>query len=347
MKNGILVFCYIAISVEVFGQDINSDLKEIFLIVEKEEQPYSQDIKNELSEAFAAFDKKWESKINDEKAFDAIVGSRIARLDSALFSEKVVNESADLLIQFIEEDKLNSSPMLSMRIIGRFATKQPPVHPARVRVIEALVNDYLEENPPTTFDQLSASGYGFLPMIYKANGQIDKALTAYREYLRMIEENDMYVSKTNLYMDLIKMEVEAAQYDEALKSIASFRERFLKDTYNSFSTDLAILEASVSLKQGEDKNAIAVFDLEEERLIREDELVGEEAISFRFDLLLEVIRFSVSEGLGVESSYLDQLINHVKANQSYWKYGTMYYKTEELLTELNSNERLGELQKPE
>ena len=347
MKNGILILVCLFVSICTFGQDVNSDLKEIFLMMKNAEKPYSQAVKKEVSDALVTFDKKWSKKSDDEKIFEAIVGARILRLDTALFSEKVASESADKLIQFIEEGKLNSSPMLSMRVMGRFATKQPPVHPARVRVIEALSSDYLAENPPTTFDQLSASGYGLLPLIYKANGQINKALIAYREYLRMIEENDMNVSKTNLYKDLIEMEIEATQYDQAISSITSFRERFLKDAYKSFSTDLAILEASVYLKQGEKKQALAVFDQEEERLTKVEETIGQEAISFRFDLLSEVVRFSASENLGVESSYLDRLINHLKTNQSYWKYGSMYFKTEELLTELGSAERLSELQKPE
>ena len=347
MKNYLATLILISVSICLNGQDVRSDLKAIIDIVKKAEKPYTSSTKEALNQALEKFDADWMEKSDDEKVLKAIVDTYIFRLDTSLFSEETASKSAEKLVRFVENAQLNGSAMLLMRVVGRFATNQPPVHSARVKVIEALSSDYLEERPPKTFDELSNSGYGLLPFIYKANGQLDKALGVYKDYLQIIEENEMYVSKANLYMDLIRMEMDAKRYRDAQQSIASYRQRFLMDSYSSSSLDLAILEASTFTKQGNREQAIVVLSQEQERLEGYGDQLGEEMISLQFELLSESIRYSVSENLGVEEPYLDRLIAHVKSNQSFWKYGQLYFRTEDLLKELGAIERLSELQKPE
>lgn len=169
-------------------------------------QPLSDPFKEEIGKAFVEFEQKYASRASEPEVQNALISSKIAQLDTALVTEEVVSNSKNMLIDWVKKGQLDFDMRLGARIIRDFATNQPPIHPARVEVLEELVLDHLEHNTMDSYQKLMSSGVNLLILAYTANEDYDQAINYSKRMTEIMEEYKMDVEQKPTY-DQIKQQI--------------------------------------------------------------------------------------------------------------------------------------------
>ncbi len=182
------------------SEELTGILKKLLQIP----QPLSDPFKEEIHKAFVEFEQKYASRASEPEVQDAFISSKIAQLDTALVTEVVVNNSKNTLIDWVKNGKLNFDIRLGARIIRDFATNQPPVHPARIAVLEALILDHLAENLIKTYEEIERSGLSLLVLAYTANDSYDNAIYYNKTIMELLKKNELDSRYTATYNQLKK-----------------------------------------------------------------------------------------------------------------------------------------------
>ena len=311
-------------------------------------RPFSYEVKAGINNVLLQFNEKYQNKASDPKVQQALITSRAIGLDTSLVSEEVVASNQEYLMDLIKRDQLNYNPLLGLRLIGRVATVQPPVHPARVAILEALVSDHLEENDINSGEALDASGLGLLLIALKANKQYEEAIGYTQQMLKYIEQYNL-PGKREAYESIIYLQISAKQYQEALKSIDTYQTE-LDPNGNYLDKDIGaeIKKAHAYAGMKDFDQAFKILDTQSQRFKEsEEEIFGSETKAWLgFLLRYAYAEIHFMKGSKQKDEQLTTLLTYVSDNASSFQYKKMYAETVELLDEIGQTDKAKELPRP-
>jgi len=315
--------------------------------------PYSAKTKKEIEKALDEFDRAYTSKVSDQKKRSKIKLMLYSySLDTANVSLSKVESSSNQLIKMIKDDQLEASPILAAQLVGRISSTNPQkIHPARVKVLKALVDDYWEETDIQTYDQLQASGSGLLTYAYKANENYDMALFYFSQELDAIKKKNMNVAFRDLEKQQIDLLIKAHKYDEALEAITSFEKTYVGEEGFDLEKKIEINIQRARVLAGQKQYTEALQLLEAQKSFFE---ANKEKLTFpsselgiSFNIAYYMTQFSYTAKLEDRTEKLDELVTSLKAMESDFLYRNKYYAAAELLDEIGvSREVLGGLRQP-
>ncbi|WKN44752.1 hypothetical protein [Tunicatimonas pelagia] len=313
-------------------------------------RPLSNDMKAEINNMLLQFDEKYRAQASEAKVKKALVTSRIIRLDTSLVTNDVVASSKEHLIDLVKREQLDYNPMLGLQLIGRVATVQPPVHSARVAVLEALVNDHLEENEISSAEALDASGLGLLLLALKANGQYEEAIRYTQQILGYIERNSMAYGKLEAYESLIYLQVSAGQYQNALESINTYQAELNPNSGNypekHIEAEIKKAHAYAGMKNFD--RAFEILEAQSQRIKEsEEEIFGSETkLWLGFSLRYAHTEIHFKQDSRQKGKQLTNLLTYTSNNAASFQYQQMYAETVKLLYEIGEVDRAKELPIP-
>ncbi|MGB3183482.1 MAG: hypothetical protein WBB45_18985 [Cyclobacteriaceae bacterium] len=314
-------------------------------------KPLSKDQKREIADKLEAFDKQYAT---DEAAADArtqmaLQMAKVVRLDTAIVPDKVVKATEKALIKMIENDELNYSAMLGVQVLGTVASQQPPVHPSRVRVLEMLVKDHLEGLEITSAQELDGSGIPLLVMVYSANKNYDKALEYNTLMIRHLDEMDAQGGYDDPYRQRVYLQIESGQFQEALKTIETYKSGHMNDEMGGGSLDdqikLNIYEAHAHSGLGQYDEANRILQQQQATYEqRKEEIFGSGTKDWlEFSLMYADAEINHQAGRSDKAEKLNDLLEFVKGKADTIQYRSMYAQTEQLLAKLGESIKIKEL----
>ncbi|MEL6560995.1 MAG: hypothetical protein AAFQ94_22570 [Bacteroidota bacterium] len=327
------------------------ELEVLFDRLKKAPKPFDQEAKAQINASFEAYEAKNSGKAEtDPKMFDKILSTRILRLDTAIVPIEALTKNEKKLIAMVKAGKLNYQPFLGMRLMGRLKTNQPPVHPARVRVIEALVLDYLNENTITNYEELAASGIDFLNLAYQANennGQALKYNSLTLDYLNKFGTPIQLRPTLEARIDLL---IKAKKYEDAISAIALYKKDHLDESSPDFvekDMELEIQRAYALAGMNRFKEAEALLITQQDRLyayLKESNSTSNSWAEFTLLYTFTEIYFDKKPKEG--NKRLETLMEFSKGQTTDFFYGKMYRNLEKLLTKMNQLNLLSKLPEP-
>ena len=325
------------------------ELMAILKSATKLPKPISSETKIKIENALTDFEMKYRSKSSESELNNTLITLRLVQLDTALVSEKTVEKNKNILLGLIEKNKLNYSPITGLQVIGRIATVQPPVHPARVEVLKALVEDDLRENEITTDEQLQASGLGLLILALKANGSYDDALEYLNTQIEIILENNLFGIR-EAYQTKISLLLDAKRYKEAIKTIDVYLSQLDSQAagYLDKSIKAEIYRASAYLGLKDYDRALRILNDENERFHKSiDDIFGSETkIWLEFSLLYAYVEIYYAMNAKDKNEKLNEFMTFVSENQASFQYKSIYARTLKLLELIGETNRISDLEKP-
>ena len=327
------------------SEELMMSLKKVVKIT----KPISAEFKDEIEKLLVAFDQKYEAQSSNPEVKKALITSQIVRLDTSLVSERAVSKSKTALIEMVKRDELNMNPMSGLQIMGRISTVQPPVHPAKVQVLQALVEDFISENTIDSNEKLDASGLGLLLIALKANEQYDKAIKYMNKQLKFINANDLYGKKEALE-SLIYLQLRADKFNDALNSIEVYRANLKNDSSdylkNQIQSDIQKAYAYSGLKDY--KRALNLLnDANESYFKSKGAIFGSETkIWLEYSLLSAFVELYHKTKLKSEKDYLNELLSFINENNVSIQYKSMYAGMIKLLKRIDEENRIQDLAEP-
>ncbi len=313
-------------------------------------RPLPSEVKAEINDMLIQFDEKYSAQATEPEVQNALVTSRIVRLDTSLVTEDIVASSKEHLIDVVKREQLDYNPMLGLQLIGRVATVQPPVHPARVAVLETLVNDHLDENDISSAEALDASGLGLLLLALKANGEYEEAIKYTQQMLGYIEQHNMAYGKLEAYESLIYLQISASQYQKALESIDTYQAE-LNPSFGNYlekhiEAEIKKAHAYAGMKNFD--QAFEILDAQSRRIKEsEEEIFGSETkLWLGFSLRYAYTEIHFKKGSKQKDEQLTNLLDYVSDNTASFQYQRMYAETIKLLDEIDEADKGKELPTP-
>ncbi len=326
------------------------ELREMLKKFAKASRPLSNDQKKQVNESLLKFDKKYYSKLSDSEVKNALITSRVVRLDTALVMEDVVESNKLILVEMIQKNELNFNALLGLQLLGRVSTIQPPVHPARVMVLRELVDDYLSENDLSSYEALEASGLGLLILALKANGHYEEAIKYNQKYLGYIEKHNVSSRKLEVLEGLIYVQIMARHYQDALTSITTYKAA-LNENSRSYLEKLMKVEINTAHAYAGMDNFNEAFEIikTQDLLLKESEndIFGEETKKWlRFSLLYAYVEIHFEKKSAERYEHLIQLLTYVSESAASFQYKKMYAETVSLLNKLGESDKVDRLSPP-
>lgn len=327
------------------------ELEVLFDQLKKTPKPFDLETKKQINASIEAYEAKNLGKADtDPKMLDKIISARILRLDTAVVPAEAVAKSEKKLIELVATEKLNYKPFLGMRLMGSLKTNQPPVHPARVRVIEALVLDYLDENTITNYQELSASGIDFLNLAYKANKNTVQALKYNSLTLEYLNKFGTPVQLQLILEARIGLLIKAKKYEDAISVIEKYKNDHLDESSSDFvekDMELEMQRAYALAGMNRFKEAEALLNTQQGRLSDYLKETNSTSISWtEFNLLYAFTEIYFDKKPKEGNKRLESLMEFIRKNTSDYLYGKMYRKLEGLLDKMNKTDQLNSLPQP-
>ena len=334
---------------ELKNRSPEQELRALLKSITKLPKPFSSEIKMKIEEALTDFEMKYESKISDSTVKEAMVTLRLVQLDTALVSEKTVEKSKNILLNLIEKNQLNYNPILGLQTIGRVATVQPEVHPARVEVLKALVEDDLMEREITTDEELQASGLGLLILALEANKSYNDALTYLNTQIEIILEHDLF-GINDAYQTKISLLINAKQYEEAIETIDIYLSELGSETAHNLEKSIKaeIYRASAYSGLKNYDEALRILNDENERFYKSiDDIFGSETkVWLEFSLLYAYVEIYYDMNAKDKRKQLDKFMKFISENKNSFLYKSIYAQTTELLEHIGKTDKISDLEKP-
>jgi len=324
------------------------ELGALFKKLKQIPQPFSKELKSKVNDIFMDFEQKYASRADEPEVRNILLTTKILRLDTAYVTEDIVEENKHLLIKMVRDENINYDKLIGFQLMGRVATIQPPVHPARVAVLQALVDDYLEENE-MTYETLEPSGIQLLLIALKANGKYEEAIK-YNQILLDHTPDHSLIAKQKIRIEMIQLQLSAGQYRDALATIAHYKDGLEKDdgSYREKQIKADIYQAHAYAGMKDFDKAIETLDAQQNMFKeKEDEIFGSNTKSWvRFSLRYAYADIHFQKGTKEKEAHLKELLEFVSESKDDFLYGSMYADTLDLLDEIGQPDKAALLPQP-